>query len=118
MHKYIDISDTQGKIDYDYNAILDCVNNILDTQKGSLAMKRSFGLDIERFLFEPFSPHIVPLLKAEIIRSLKINCPHLDKIKVIVEPDPYTETYNVEVLFNAYNLPQIITTKRQFTKIR
>ena len=117
MYKYKDINDTQGKIDYDYNAILDCLENIMTTEKGTLPFKRNFGINMEKYLFEPFSPFIVPLIRGEVTRSLRVNCPYLDKIKVLVIPDPYTESYKVDIEVTAKGLPDIITTFKVFKRL-
>lgn len=118
MKKYTDINDTEGKLDYDYDSILDCVNNILGTQRGSLAMKRGFGINLEKYLFDPISPNMIPLIRGELIRSLKLNCPFLDIIKINITLNEYLETYEVEVLVNAKGLPDLITTFQKFKRIR
>jgi len=115
--KYTDIDDTKGKLNYDYEAILNCINNILDTQRGTLPMKREFGINLERYLFQPLSPNVIPLLRGELIRSLKMSCPILEVIKINITLNEYLETYEVEVLVTAKGLPQTISTFKKFKKI-
>lgn len=114
FHKYEDVG--KGDKVYDYDAILNCIYNILNTPKGSLAMRRNFGINIEKYLFEPFDLHIAHFIKAEVRRSLIINCPYLDEIKIEVNPDYYLETYNVDVEVTAKGIPTLITTSMKFEK--
>ena len=115
MYKYEDISN--NKIVHDYDAVLNCVNNILNTQKGSLQMKRDFGINLEKYLFDPFEPYIANLIKAEIHRSILINCKAIEKLHIKVIPNLYLETYEVEIGIKAKYLDNTITTNLKLKKI-
>jgi len=114
MHKYKDININITKsYDYDYDAIIDCVENILSTRKGTVPLKRDFGIDLEKYLFDPFISRNVAIIESDITRNLLKFCPQLEILAINLEQFIDDGILNIDIKFKAKGIDSTYSTKKQ-----
>tara|TARA_Y100000310_G_scaffold321842_1_gene380046 strand:- start:5843 stop:6325 length:483 start_codon:yes stop_codon:yes gene_type:complete len=77
------------KLSYDENAIFNSIRNIFNTKKGQKILNPTFGLDLERFLFDNISRENADIIGKTIYEELPIHEPRItvDSVNVIARPD-------------------------------
>lgn len=104
MNKYNDISKyyTNNK---DVNVLLDCIYNVLFTDKGERLFNRGFGSNISKYLFEPASFSVSRLLLSDAIACINRWVPDvtvLPESDVLINID--NRTYELRLSFRADKL--------------
>jgi len=123
---YLDISkigrDFTGKKDValltNERAISESVLNILNTNTGERIMNPTFGINLDKYLFEPLDPITASFLRDEIEYGLTKFEPRIENIKVIVTPDEDTQSYNVELSYTIKVLSTQQNLEFQLNKVR
>jgi phage baseplate assembly protein W len=84
------------KINYDEDAIAQSIRNILATVKGE-RVRSDFGGGLVRFLFEPISVETAESIRYNLIQNIANFEPRVEVQRVLVLPDPDSNTYRVSV---------------------
>ena len=95
-------------------SLIYCVQNILNTNKGSLPFRRDFGLNLDEFLFQPYDFFYLKLIEAEIKRQIKRNCPHVIINYYESNFNPDSESYEVNIGLTSENITDIYNLSTSF----
>ena len=67
----VKLNKTDIKVDHDTNAIKNSIRNMFNTKKGERILYPEFGMNIEKYLFEPLSVANGNMLGEDILASIK-----------------------------------------------
>lgn len=90
-------------IDYDAQAILQSVRNILSTVPNE-RVRNPIGSSLIQYLFEPMSDDTADDIKDEIRRILGRWEPRIRALRLRIIPDYNNNTYHVTMKINALNM--------------
>lgn len=85
------------KIVYDEASISQSIETILSTRKGERIMLPAFGGDLEQYLFEPMTEHVVRSMEREIEASISNWEDRVLVNKVFVNPDYDRNKYEISI---------------------
>lgn len=94
-------------IDYDAEAIMQSVRNILSTVPNE-RVRNPIGSSLIKYLFEPMTQDTADDIKDELRTILRRWEPRIKSMKVRVVPDYDAQTYHVNLRINALNMLQEI----------
>jgi phage baseplate assembly protein W len=92
------------RVDFDEDAIKNAVYNCIYTKPGEKVLSPNFGMELERFLFEPVSKSRGEYIGRYVLSTLSSleNRIIVQEVKVTVDPD--SNTYNILVI---YEIPSL-----------
>lgn len=94
------------------------VRNIVLTNKGERFFNPLFGSDINRMLFENFTPAFVDVFKDMVKVAIKNNEPRAEIISVDVQHQPDDNSVYISIFFNVINKTEPVTLELILNRIR
>jgi phage baseplate assembly protein W len=92
------------KIDTNENAIRNAVKNCIHTKKGEKVLDPEFGMDIEKYLFEPLSEDRGDTIARSILSDLGTQEPRINILKIKVNVNYDDNSYGILII---YEIPKI-----------
>ena len=88
------------KLSYDENAIFNSIRNIFNTKKGQKILNPTFGLDLERFLFDNISRENADIIGKTIYEELPVHEPRItvESVNVVARPDDNEYRINITII--------------------
>ena len=91
----------------DADAVKTSVKNIIQTNHYERPFHPELGSDIRNLLFENVTPLTAMSIKTKVLECLSIYEPRARIENVIIEPDPSTNAYGVEIYFYVKGIPTL-----------
>jgi phage baseplate assembly protein W len=90
----------------DVDAVINSLNNIVATLKGTRRMLPEFAQDIHRLLFEPMDDSTARQIAEEVLEGIKTWEPRVDVTRVDITPDYDGNMYRFQMSFAIKSLPE------------
>jgi phage baseplate assembly protein W len=98
------------RVDFDEEAIRNSVYNCIYTKPGEKVLSPNFGMDLERFLFDPVSKSRGEYIGRYILSTLNSMEPRIVVQEVNVTVDPDKNTYGILVIYEIPSLKKKTST--------
>lgn len=92
------------KVDINENAIKNAVKNCIYTKKGEKVLDPEFGMDIEKYLFDPLSEERGDSIARKILSDLSNQEPRINILKIKVNVNYDDNSYGIMII---YEIPKI-----------
>ncbi len=92
------------KVDFDEEAIKNSITNCIYTRRGEKLLSPDFGMNLEKFLFEPLSESQGDYIGRYILTNLASMEPRITIIKVYVVVDYEDNSYRISIY---YEIPSV-----------
>jgi len=99
-------------------AVKESVLNLLSTEIGSRPMHPDYGINLNRYLFEPIDDITSDLIAYDIQRGLEVYEPRINNVNVEVIPTEEENSYTIYLSFNIVYSNSNETLEIDFQKIR
>lgn len=111
--------DSQGDIGTVTNkeAIKQSLYMLINTNKGTRIFQPNYGCRIKGFLFEPFDSSVATQIGKELEETIKNYEPRVQLIKISVDMDDRTTSYNISVVYRINNTEEADFVKVTLEKI-
>ena len=86
------------KIDYDYAAVKNSIFNLFNTVPGQRILNPTFGLNLQKFLFNPISEAIGYSIGNEILDGINKFEPRVRVKTINVQSDEVNQQYNITLI--------------------
>ena len=102
---------TDIKVDYDVNAIKNSIRNMFNTKKGERILYPEFGMNIEKYLFEPLSVSNGNMLGEDILAGIRNFESRVTPLKINVYVREDYPGYQVDIVLFINKLNITVTLK-------
>lgn len=99
-------------------AVKEGVINLLYTEVGTRPLHPDYGLDLNKYLFEPLDDITADLMEYEIKLGLEKFEPRINNVEVTIEPDEENSSFMIYVSFNIVYSGSKESIALDFKKIR
>lgn len=107
------------RADFDLGAIVNSLTNLFNTQPGQRFLFPEYGLNLNRYLFEPITDFNARNLGNKIFQVISVFEPRVKPINVDIGMDPDNSQYTISILIEIPILQQttqvdfLLNTKKQ-----
>jgi phage baseplate assembly protein W len=92
------IPGTDIKADYDLGAIINSLNNLFNTSPGQRFLFPKYGLDLNKFLFEPITKFNAEILGETIYNKINTFEPRVTVKQIKIQTLPDQNQYNIQII--------------------
>lgn len=107
-------TDGDIQIDVDIEAIKNSIINIITTKKGSRRMLPNFGVDIDRYLFEPLDRITARKIGNELLSEILRWEPRAIIDNINVAADVNNSMYSIDIYYTISDISNIVSSRISF----
>jgi len=103
---YQSIDDIGNKTEKEHSIEL-CLRNLLNTKKESLPFRRDFGINLDEWLFQPYTFFVVKMIEIEIKKAVGLYCNEVIIKNISHQFNEDLQTYNINIEYSIKNIDNI-----------
>jgi phage baseplate assembly protein W len=88
------------KIDLDEHAIVNSIRNLFSTRKGQMLLDPEYGLNLEKYLFQPINSFLARAMARDILQGIEEYEPRVKVDGVNVRMNVDQQLYEVSILLS------------------
>jgi len=115
INMYQSIDDIGNKTEKEQSIEI-CLRNLLNTKKESLPFRRDFGIDLDEWLFQPYTFFVVKMIEIEIKKAVGLYCNEVIIKNIFHQFNEDLQTYYINIEYSIKNIDNIYNMELKLNK--